>query len=148
MIDFDVCPFEEKYIDPILYIENASFNDPWSRDSMEKELSNSFARYVVVKKQDLVIGYGGMWLILDEGHITNIAVHPDYRDIGIGSEIVKSLIGICKKEKIISMTLEVRKSNAAALNLYSKFGFVAEGIRKGYYGDNKEDAIIMWKRNI
>lgn len=148
MIDFEVCSFEEKYIDQILYIENVSFSDPWSRDSMEKELSNNFARYVVVKKQDLVVGYGGMWLILDEGHITNIAVHPDYRGIGIGNEIVKALIRICIAENINALTLEVRKSNLAAIKLYSKFGFVAEGIRKAYYADNHEDAIIMWKRRI
>lgn len=148
MIDFEVCSFEEKYIDQILYIENVSFSDPWSRDSMEKELSNNFARYIVVKKQDLVVGYGGMWLILDEGHITNIAVHPDYRGIGIGNEIVKALIKICIAENINALTLEVRKSNLAAIKLYSKFGFVAEGIRKAYYADNHEDAIIMWKRRI
>lgn len=148
MIDFEICPFEEKYIDQILNIENISFSDPWSRNSMEKELNNNFARYVIVKKQGLVAGYGGMWLILDEGHITNIAVHPDFRGIGIGNQIVTALIDICIFEKINFLTLEVRKSNLIALNLYSKFGFVSEGIRKAYYADNQEDAIIMWKRNI
>lgn len=148
MIDFEICCFEEKYIDQILNIENISFSDPWSKDSMEKELNNNFARYVVVKNQDLVVGYGGMWLILDEGHITNIAVHPDYRGISIGNEIVTALINICIAENINALTLEVRKSNLVAINLYSKFGFAPEGIRKGYYADNHEDAIIMWKRNI
>lgn len=143
-----VCPFEEKYIDSILSIEKLSFTDPWSRDSMEKELNNNFARYVVVKLEDKVIGYGGMWIILDEGHITNIAVAPEYRCIGAGKLILKSLINICKKEKVISLTLEVRVSNTIAQSLYSKFGFVTEGIRKNYYADNNENALIMWKRNI
>ena len=143
-----VCPFEKKYIDSILYIEELSFKDPWSRDSMEKELNNNFARYVVVTYNNEVIGYGGMWLILDEGHITNIAVAPKYRCIGAGKLILKSLIDICKKEKVNSLTLEVRISNTIAQNLYSKFGFISEGIRKNYYADNHEDALIMWKRNI
>lgn len=143
-----ICPFEEKYIDSILSIEKLSFTDPWSKDSMEKELYNNFARYVVVKYNDEVIGYGGMWLILDEGHITNIAVTPKYRCIGAGKIILKSLIDICKREKIDSLTLEVRISNTIAQNLYIKFGFVSEGIRKNYYADNHEDALIMWKRNI
>lgn len=143
-----VCPFEEKYIDSILSIEELSFTDPWSKDSMEKELNNNFARYVVVKYNNKVIGYGGMWLILDEGHITNIAVTPKYRCMGAGKLILKSLIDICKKEKVISLTLEVRVSNTIAQSLYIKFGFVSEGIRKNYYADNHEDALIMWKRNI
>lgn len=143
-----VCPFEEKYIDSILSIEKLSFTDPWSRDSMEKELNNNFARYVLVKLEDKVIGYGGMWIILDEGHITNIAVAPEYRCIGAGKLILKSLINICKKEKVISLTLEVRVSNTIAQSLYSKFGFITEGIRKNYYADNNENALIMWKRDI
>lgn len=143
-----VCPFEEKYIDSILSIEKLSFTDPWSRDSMEKELNNNFARYVVVKLEDKVIGYGGMWIILDEGHITNIAVAPEYRCIGAGKLILKSIVNICKKEKVISLTLEVRVSNTIAQSLYSKFGFITEGIRKNYYADNNENALIMWKRDI
>ncbi|AGK99044.1 ribosomal protein S18-alanine N-acetyltransferase [Clostridium pasteurianum] len=148
MSDLVVCPFEEKYIDSILSIEKLSFTDPWSKDSMERELNNNFARYVVVKLNDKVIGYGGMWIILDEGHITNIAVAPEYRCIGAGKLILKSLINICKKEKVISLTLEVRVSNTIAQGLYSKFGFVTEGIRKNYYADNNENALIMWKRDI
>ncbi|MDF2503503.1 MULTISPECIES: ribosomal protein S18-alanine N-acetyltransferase [Clostridium] len=143
-----VCPFEEEYIDAILSIEELSFKDPWSRDSMERELNNSFARYLVVKYNDKVIGYGGMWLILDEGHITNIAVAPKYRCMGAGNVILKSLIDICEKEQINSLTLEVRMTNTIAQKLYNKFGFVSEGIRKNYYADNNEDALIMWKRNI
>ena len=148
MNDLVVCPFEEKYIDSILSIEELSFKDPWSKDAMERELNNNFARYVVVKQQNKVIGYGGTWIILDEGHITNIAVDPKYRCIGAGKLILKSLIDICKGENVTSLTLEVRVSNIIAQNLYSKFGFISEGIRKNYYADNNEDALIMWKRNI
>lgn len=143
-----ICPFEEKYLKEILSIENLSFAVPWTKDSMEKELTNKFAKYIVIKLNTLVIGYGGMWIILDEGHITNIAVHPEFRKIGAGKKIIEGLISICKEKNISSLTLEVRASNYIAKKLYTKFGFIEEGIRKNYYNDNNEDAIIMWKRNI
>lgn len=143
-----ICPFEKKYLKEILSIESLSFAVPWTKDSMEKELTNKFAQYIVIKFDNLVVGYGGMWLILDEGHITNIAVHPEFRKIGAGKKIVEGLISICKEKSISSLTLEVRASNYVAKNLYAKFGFIEEGIRKNYYNDNNEDAIIMWKRNI
>lgn len=148
MINLVVTPFRKEYLDSILCIENLSFHDPWNKESMEKELYNSFARYVVVLKDNEVIGYGGMWLILDEGHITNIAVHPDFRGMGAGNRIMESLIETCIAENIIALTLEVRSSNTVAKNLYFKYGFSLEGIRKGYYADNKEDALILWKRSI
>ena len=148
MNNLEIRPFKKEYIDDIICIEELSFSDPWSKDSMEKELLNSFARYFVVTYNGKVIGYGGMWLILDEGHITNIAIHPNFRGIGAGNLILKSLISLCKIEHITALTLEVRASNDVAQNLYYKFGFVLEGIRKGYYADNNEDALILWKRNV
>ena len=81
---------------------------------------------------------------MDEGHITNVAVHSDYRGKKIGDELVKSLVNLCKENNIVSMTLEVRVSNVVAQNLYKKYGFKLSGIRKEYYSDNKEDAMIMW----
>ena len=87
-----------------------------------------------------------MWKVLNEGHITNVAVHPEFRHQGIGDQLVSELLSLCEKENIDLVTLEVRKSNQNAIKLYEKHGFVAEGIRKAYYQDNKEDAIIMWKR--
>jgi ribosomal-protein-alanine N-acetyltransferase len=148
MINLEICPFEKQYINEILCIENLSFTDPWSRESMEKELLNSLARYLVVKCNSQVIGYGGMWLILDEGHITNIAIHPEFRGIGAGNLLLQALISLCTAEGITALTLEVRASNTVAQNLYYKYGFLLEGIRKGYYADNNEDALILWKRNI
>jgi len=148
MLDMEVIPFNENHINEVLYISTLSFITPWTRDSIEKELENKFARYVVAVKDNLVVGYGGVWLILDEGHITNIAVHPEYRGIGVGNAILEALIEICKIEQITSMTLEVRKSNTIAQNLYKKYGFLEEGIRKNYYTDTKEDGVIMWKYNL
>lgn len=149
MNNIEIVTLKSEHIDSILKIDNLSFPTPWSRQSFQKEIeNNSFARYVVAKKDDVIIGYAGMWLILDEGHITNIAVHPEFRGIGAGNKLLEALIEICKIESVTSMTLEVRISNIVAQNLYRKYGFAEEGIRKEYYGDNKEDALIMWKHNI
>ncbi|MTK13807.1 MAG: ribosomal-protein-alanine N-acetyltransferase [Clostridiaceae bacterium] len=149
MNDIDILSLKLEHIDSVLAIDTLCFPTPWSRESFQKEIENNkFARYIIAKKGEVVIGYAGMWLILDEGHITNIAVHPEYRGIGAGKLLLEALIEICKIESINSITLEVRKSNIVAQSLYKKYGFIEEGIRKEYYGDNREDAIIMWKHSI
>jgi ribosomal-protein-alanine N-acetyltransferase len=148
MNEIIIKPIEDKHIDGILTISLLSFPITWSKDSFEKELDNKFARYVVALKDNVVVGYGGMWIIVDEAHITNIAVHPEFRSYGIGSMLVEALLDVAKLENICAMTLEVRRSNHIAQNLYGKYGFVEEGVRKGYYEDNHEDAIIMWKRDL
>ena len=134
-------------IEDILVVEKLSFSIPWSRDSFEKEITdNNLAIYLVAKVNEKAVGYIGMWKVLNEGHITNVAVHPEFRHQGIGDQLVSELLSLCVNENIDLVTLEVRKSNQNAIKLYEKHGFVAEGIRKAYYQDNKEDAIIMWKR--
>jgi len=89
-----------------------------------------------------------MWKVLDEAHITNIAVHPEFRRNNIGYLLLESLIQLARRECVQSMTLEVRKNNIIAQGLYKKYGFKEVGVRKGYYSDNDEDAIIMWKKDI
>ncbi|WP_160678555.1 ribosomal protein S18-alanine N-acetyltransferase [Clostridium sp. C8-1-8] len=145
-MEIKIEPMELDSIEKVLEISELSFPIPWSRKSFEQELSNVFANYFVAKSNAEVIGYGGMWIIIDEGHITNIAVHPKYRNQGVGDKILSKMIATCNEKKVIAMTLEVRLSNLAAQKLYSKYGFISEGIRKKYYEDNGEDAIIMWKR--
>lgn len=143
-IELKEMSFED--IDSICEIEKLSFKTPWSRDSFESELSrNSLARYIVAKADGKTVGYGGMWIVLDEGHITNIAVHPDYRGQKIGEMIVRELLKVARENNAANVTLEVRESNDAARRLYKKLGFVDSGIRKGYYADTNEDAVIMWK---
>ena len=93
----------------------------------------------------MVIGYAGLWLIIDEAHITNIAVDPDYRGIGASNVLMDNIIKICVERNIPSITLEVRENNIVARNLYYKYGFIEEGLRKNYYGEN-QNAIIMWRR--
>ncbi|HZJ58157.1 MAG TPA: ribosomal protein S18-alanine N-acetyltransferase [Clostridia bacterium] len=133
----------------VLNIEKICFSTPWSYEAFRAELEgNHCARYVVAEQESMVKGYGGMWVILDEAHITNVAVHPHYRGIGIGEAIMRGLIDTAANLKLGSMTLEVRVSNTIAQNLYKKLGFAGVGIRKGYYTDDGEDALIMWKERI
>ena len=133
-------------LDSIMQIEHTSFTIPWSKASFAQELQdNDKAVYIIAHHNEKVMGYGGMWKIIDEAHITNIAVHPDYRNNSIGCQLLQGLINIAKQLNIVSMTLEVRESNHAARRLYAKYGFNEAGKRKKYYEDNQEDAVIMWK---
>lgn len=137
------------HINDIMVVENLSFSIPWSRNSITEEITkNKFARYLSAISKGKVIGYAGMWSVCGEGHITNVAVHPEFRGNGIGSLLIEELIVIAKKEGVLRMTLEVRKSNLVAQSLYKKFGFKDAGQRKSYYADNGEDAIIMWKDSM
>ena len=137
---------EEKDIKNIAELDKRCFKMPWSEDSFRYEIkSNDLALYIVAEIETEIVGYAGMWLIVDEGHITNVAVSPDYRKKGIGEALVSVILDVSEREGISRQTLEVRESNEPALCLYKKFGFVPEGIRKGYYEDNHEDAIIMWR---
>lgn len=140
-----ITPMNKSHIDGVYAIEKDCFSIPWSKRAFEQELENKLAIYVVAVEDNNVIGYGGMWHVVTEGHITNIAVHRDYRRRGIGDAIVKALIKIAEEREMIGLTLEVRKSNTAARTLYRNNGFRLEGIRPEYYEDNREDALIMWK---
>ena len=136
-------------MDSIFLISTLSFPVSWSKNSIEKEITMSEnAFYLTAKMNGIIIGYGGIWKILDEAHLMNIAVHPEYRGIGAGEKILEALIDLCRIKNMNDMTLEVRASNIPAQNLYKKFGFMQEGLRKHYYSDNNEDALIMWKHNI
>ncbi|SES86503.1 [SSU ribosomal protein S18P]-alanine acetyltransferase [Natronincola peptidivorans] len=135
-----------KDIPHVVEIEKKCFPIPWTKGAFETEIKkNMLAVYVVAVLDDKVVAYGGMWLIVDEGHITNIAVDPQYQGKKIGEEVTKALIEEAKKKRLYRLTLEVRKSNHIAQKLYNKLGFIACGIRPEYYSDNGEDALIMWK---
>ena len=133
-------------LDQVLEVSSLSLKESWDLDSFSKELSNPLAKYLIAKINDKVVGFVGVWTIIDEGHITNMAVHPEFREKGVGSLLLTSLIERSKDWGCPSLTLEVRSSNNAAKGLYKKFGFLEEGLRKNYYRDNSEDALIMWKR--
>lgn len=137
-------------VDGIIAIEERAYGDHhWSKESFLNELSNELARYYSVFTNDgTLVGYAGCWHILDEAHITNIAISSDFRRRKYGEALLKRIIDDCYLEKIKYITLEVRVSNIPAINLYTKYGFSSFGTRKGYYQDNNEDALIMWTKNI
>ena len=133
-------------VDDIYEIERLCFSEPWSRDSIIYVMTeNPRAFYIVAELDEKVVGYAGLWWIGDEGHITNVAVRPGYRHRHIGNGIIQVMIDFTVQEGIMHHTLEVRRSNLPAISLYEKFGFVVEGVRKEYYANNKEDALIMWR---
>ena len=131
-------------LDAVTAIEQATFPTPWSRDSFQQELErNVAARYLVAEVEGMVIGYAGAWVILDESHITNIAIEESQRGNGYGRVLTQALMQYLANLGADYATLEVRKSNIRAQNLYKSLGFIALGVRKRYYEDNQEDAIIM-----
>lgn len=121
----------------------------WSKEAFANELHNSYARYyVALNENDEVIGYMGLWHVIDEAHFSTICVSPDYRRRHVGEALFKRLIDDCYENLIKYITLEVRVSNLKAQHLYKKYGLKNLGTRKGYYQDNNEDAYIMWSENI
>lgn len=140
----DIIPLTEEYISELYLLEKESFVEPWSEMTFRKELENPQAHYLIAIKDGQLIGYAGMWVIFEEGHITNIAVAKKERGCGIGKKLVSALIEKANRLSLIGLTLEVRKSNTLAIGLYESFGFVSVGERKGYYRYPTEDGIIMW----
>ncbi len=146
MSDIRIEPLAKHHLDDLLKVETLCFPTPWTRETFLYELeSNKLAHYWVALLVEEVIGYAGMWYILDEGHITNIAVHPLHRREGVGSKLLHSLLLTAIASSLMDVTLEVRRSNQAAIALYERYGFQVEGVRKAYYADNGEDALIMWR---
>lgn len=133
-------------LDEVLAIEHSSFPTPWSRASYHRELVvNGYATYLVGRIDGRLASYGGMWVVLDEAHITNIAVHPQFRGRGLGWLTLTALEARARELEASRMTLEVRVSNHVARRLYEKAGFRGTGVRRNYYSDTGEDAIVMWK---
>jgi ribosomal-protein-alanine N-acetyltransferase len=142
-------PMREEDVPRVLEIEQESFPSPWPRDAYLRELrDNRLACYLVARGAGAVVGYTGMWIILDEAHVTTIAVAPDCRRRRIGERLLVALIAEAMRRGARWITLEVRRTNGGAQALYRKYGFKDIGIRKGYYSDNREDAIVMWTGNV
>ncbi len=131
-------------LEKIFECETASFEDPWTYAMLYDDIiENSNTVYMVVELHGEIIGYGGMWVVLDEAHITNVCILPGYRKMGYARALMKELIRESKAQGAKSMTLEVRVSNKPALRLDKQCGFTIQGLRKRYYR-NKEDAYVMW----
>jgi [ribosomal protein S18]-alanine N-acetyltransferase len=138
-------PMRVEDINTICEIEKEAFPTPWTAGAFHNELTNNqFAFYLVMELEGRIAGYAGMWIIMDEAHITNIAVRSPYRGRKLGERLLTELRGKARRQGARRMTLEVRVTNRVAQNLYEKLGFRSVGVRKGYYTDNNEDALIMW----
>lgn len=136
-------------LDQVMNIEMASFPSPWSRNAYQREITdNSYAHYLVMLAGGEVIGYGGMWVVLDEAHVTNLAVAPAHRRHGYGRRLLSALIELATALGANRLTLEVRRSNRAAQMLYVRHGFVTCGVRRNYYADTQEDALVMVKEGL
>ncbi|SRR5690625_576899 len=129
----------------VMVVELTSFTSPWNkRDILFDLLKNNFAHYLVLEKDGKVIGYCGVWVVLETAQITNIAILPEERGQKYGEKLFEAVIQLSKEKGATELSLEVRKSNKVAQNMYKKFGLEEVGIREQYYKDDGEDAIVMW----
>lgn len=132
-------------LDKVLMIEQASYGTPWSRNMFVEEISNPMGRALVFELNSRVVGYLCSWEILDECHVLNIAVHPEYRRQGVGSAMLKTLETSCQAKGIARILLDVGRRNKPARHLYKKMGFKVVGFRKNYYTELGDDALLMDK---
>lgn len=130
-------------VEAVYKISCASFSQPWSLSSIEKEVDNTVATYFVAEEEDKILGFAGLWHVLDEGEIINIAVNRDKQRCGIGNNLLTRVLKEAKIKGVKVIYLEVRLSNVAAQSLYEKHGFKQIAVRKAYYHEPVEDAVIM-----
>lgn len=130
-------------IENVIAIERASFQFPWSTRFFLDELKVDCARSILAEMEGRIVGYVLFWFLTEEVDIHNIAVHPDFRRQGIGRLLLEQVVAAARCQDRLRVTLDVRFSNAPAQNLYRSFGFITQGVRKGYYSDNGEDALVM-----
>lgn len=135
-------------IPAVAQLERVCFRSPWSERMLKDELKNPSAHYHVLELDGTIVAYAGMWVILDEAHITNVAVAPGYRRLGLGKRIMLQSMQAALALGAGLMTLEVRESNIGAQAMYFELDFHPAGRRKKYYSDTKEDAILMWNRDV
>jgi ribosomal-protein-alanine N-acetyltransferase len=133
----------------VLRIEGLSFTTSWPMNAFSNEIrDNKLAHYFVGRIDREIVAYGGIWVILEDSHITTIAVHPDFRGRRLGEEMLLKLLDEAIAQGASWITLEVRESNEAAQKLYRKYGFTTVSTRRGYYSDNGENALVMWAGNL
>ena len=138
----------EDHLAPILAIEARTNTAPWSERSFRNELNHPHGVFFVAILEGQVVGYGGTWLVIDEAHITTVAVSPEHQGKGIGRRLMLQILVTAKERGMLCSSLEVRAGNAAAIHLYERLGYTVATRRKGYYPDNREDALVMWMHNL
>lgn len=146
---YSIAPMRTADVAAVMRIERASFSTVWPSDAFYNELStNKLAHYFVGRVDDRVVSYGGIWVILEDSHITTLAVDPEHRGRRFGEVLLLRLIDEAIERNAAWMTLEVRESNAVAQRLYRKYGFTTVTTRAGYYSDDNESAIVMWAGSL
>lgn len=141
-------PMERADVNRVHEIECTCFRSPWSKLALAGELRNDVAHYLVMEEDGVILGYGGMWLLFEEAHVTNVAVMPDYRGQGRGRRLMLAMMRHAVKRGAEKMTLEVRESNTVAQKLYEGLDFEQNGFRPGYYSDTGEGAKLLWNNDI
>jgi ribosomal-protein-alanine N-acetyltransferase len=149
LLPLEITPMRRRHLPAVLRIEGKVYPRPWSAGLFLSELAQKNSRaYFVARNQGRVVGYAGVMILGDEGHVTNIAVDPGFHRHKIGMRLMLSLVDASRERKVRSMTLEVRRANIGAQNMYKSFGFETVGVRRGYYVETGEDAFIMWAEGI
>jgi ribosomal-protein-alanine N-acetyltransferase len=143
-----VAPMRRRHLSEVLAIEAAVYPRPWSARLFEEELERSNRVYVVARAGERVVGYAGLLMIADDGHVATVAVDPDWQRRGVATRLLRELVRGAMALGANQLTLEVRASNLGAQELYRRFGFAPAGARKAYYADNNEDAIVMWAHDV
>lgn len=144
-----VSPLRRRHLRAVLRIENEVYPTPWTMGLYLAELASPTGRtYKVARSGGRVVGYGGIMYVVDEAHVTTLAVHPDHQGRRIGARLLAALVRAALEEGMTSLTLEVRASNRPAQALYRRFGLAPAGIRRGYYRGSGEDAVVMWAEDI
>ncbi|PZR57916.1 MAG: ribosomal-protein-alanine N-acetyltransferase [Candidatus Meridianibacter frigidus] len=142
-------PMADSHISQVMRIENLSFPSTWPQNAFHSEIhDNKLAHYFVGMAEGRVAAYGGLWVILEDSHITTIAVHPEFRGRKYGEFMLLHLLDETIGRGASWITLEVRQGNEVAQNLYRKYGFTVVSTRRGYYSDNNENALVMWAGNL
>ncbi|HEY8312871.1 MAG TPA: ribosomal protein S18-alanine N-acetyltransferase [Candidatus Baltobacteraceae bacterium] len=145
----EIAPMLERDIKEVVRIEQQSFTTTWPANAFYNELhDNKLAHYFVGRIGDRIVAYGGIWVILEDSHVTTIAVLPEHRGNKYGEYILVRLLDEALERGASWMTLEVREGNVVAQSLYRKYGFTTVSTRKGYYSDNNENAFVMWAGNL
>ncbi|HEY8922815.1 MAG TPA: ribosomal protein S18-alanine N-acetyltransferase [Polyangia bacterium] len=140
-----IAPMGRDDVDAVMEVERLSFSAPWSREAIHEEMARAWARIDVVRDaaDGAIVAFANYWLVADELHILNIATHPRARRLGHATRLLAHMIEVARQVPCRLMTLEVRRSNAAAQRLYRRFAFRAVGVRPNYYAEDNEDAVVM-----
>ena len=146
MAELKIRRLKESDLEEVMTIERNAFAKPWQKRVFLKELNNEYAYYLVGVYQQEIAAYIGAWFLADRCHITNLATAKSYRRLGFAGKLIEYLCDKSKNLEIKRLTLEVRSSNQKAQTLYKKHGFIKLGIKKNYYSNNNEDAVLMYKR--